>query len=360
MTKYSKNDTRKIRIEPNPFKQIRQKFRMKSRRISGGQPVINLDGTPSFTEVTPESLYRVPGTSKKISPARNQNGLNTGLTQMVTNPYKDLDIYTAQWEVILKGKDKVSLQHALEYECGYPFDYLTHRIEQGAIQSDKPDKKFFETADSKPTLDGNVTFLDMTNSLHKIWYYLFLAHKEVANTWDDLLDGGNEDAGWYIVDEESKQKREKTKSMQAVEAGAALKELHDSTSDAILQMPKVLELAEASDRNMTKDKAFNILYNYYNKDSESFTAFIEGYTLWKDAAMGRERFIAMAELYDYIQQGLVTYKGGRYTWYKVTPGEPAETYTFNGKMTFVVEFLLSPANQDNVEKLQGDYENKIR
>ena len=86
MTKYSKDDTRKIRIEPNPYKQIRQKFRMKSRRISGGQPVINLDGTPSFTEVTPESLYRVPGTAKKISPARNQNGLNTGLNHMVPNP----------------------------------------------------------------------------------------------------------------------------------------------------------------------------------------------------------------------------------------------------------------------------------
>lgn len=360
MTKYSKNDTRKIRIEPNPFKQIRQKFKMKTRRISGGQPVIKADGTPSYTEVTPDALYRVPGTSKKISPARTQNGLNTGLTVLVDNPYKDLPVYVAPWDTVLKGKDKVLLQHALEYECGYPFDFLTHRIEQGATASDKIDKKFFETSDSKPTLDGNVTFLDLSNNLHKIWYYLFLAHREVANTWEDLMDGGNEEAGWYIVDEESKQKREKSKSLQAVEAGAALKELADSTSDAIIQMPKVLELAEASDRNMTPDKAFNILYNYYNKDNESFEAFIAAYNLWKDPVMGRPKFIAMAELYDYIQQGLVVYKGGRYTWYKTEPGQPAETYTFNGKMNFVVEFLLSHANQENVEKLQEDYENKIR
>ena len=360
MTKYIKEDNKKIRIEPNPYRNIKQKFKMKTKKLSGGQPVVNLQGNPVYTEVTPESLYRVPGTSKRVAPARTQKGLNTGLDMLVTNPYKDVNSYTPEWEVVLKGKEKVLLQHILEYECGYSLDYLTHRIPNGVVASDKVDKKFFETVESKPRLDGNVTFLHLSNPIHKVNYYTLLAHKSVANTWDELMDGGNEEAEWYIVDDESKQKRQKSKSMRVVEGGAALKELMDSNSDSILTMTKALELSEASDRNITKDKAFNIIYNYYNKDIKSFDQFIELYNLWKDPVVGRNKFIAMGDLFNYQNQGLVAYKSGRYTWYKTIPGEPAETFTFNGKMNFIVEFLLDPANQENVEMLQEEYESKIK
>lgn len=360
MTKYNLNDERKIRIEPNPYLRMKQKYTMKTRKMSGGQPVVDTTGKAIFTEVPAESLFRAPGTAKAIKPARTAFGLNTGLNVLVDNPYKDLSVYDPKWEIILKGKDKVLLQHVLEYECQFPIDYLTHRIPEGAVPSDKTDKKFFESAESKIMLDGGVTFLDLSNPIHKIYYHVLLAHNKVANTWDDLLDGGNQDAEWYIVDEESKQKREKTKSMQLVEAGAALKDLSDSKSDAIQKMTKVLELPEASDRNLSRDKAFNLLFNYFNKGTHEFNQFIEAYNLWKEPTSGRDKFLAMSDLFDYQQIGLVSYKNGRYTWYKITPGEPTETYTFNGKMNFVVEFLLSPANQENADSLQKEYEDKIR
>jgi len=360
MTKYTKDDSRKIRIEPNPYKLMKQKFKMKTRKLSGGQPVVDQEGRSVFVEQPAENLFRVPGTAKKISPSRTQNGINTGLNVLVDNPYKSLEIYSPAWEIILKSKDKVLLQHVLEYECGYPIDYLTHRIPEGAVASDKVDKKFFETPESKIHLDGGVTFLDLSNPLHKIYYYVLLAHNKVANTWEDLMDGGNQDAEWYIVDDESKQKREKSKAVQTVEAGAGLHDLNLSTSNAIIDMTKVLELPEASDRNMSRDKAYNLLFNFFNRDTQSFTLFMEAYNLWKDAALGRDKFNALADLYNYQNQGLVSHKNGRYTWYKVKPGEPTETYTFNGKMNFVVEFLLSPANQENAEQLQEEYESKIR
>lgn len=360
MTKYIKDDNRKIRIEPNPFKPMKNKFKMKTKKLSGGQPVVNMQGQPIFTEIEPDSLYRVPGTSKRVAPARTAKGLNTGLDKLIDNPYKDLTVYTPEWESILKGKEKVLLQHILEYECGYEIDYLTHRIPQSAISSDKVDKKFFETVESKPKLDGGVTFLHLSNPIHKVNYYTLLAHKSVANTWDELENGGNSDAEWYIVDEEDKQTREKTKSMQIVEGGAALKDLFDSNSDSIIQCAKALELADASDRNINKDKAFNMIYSFYNTDKKSFDQFMEVYELWKDSVVGRPKFVAMADLFDYQLQGLVSYKNGRYTWYKTIPGEPSETFTFYGKMNFVVEFLLDPAQQDNVEMLQEEYEKKIR
>lgn len=360
MTKYNVNDTRKIRIEPNPFKQVRQKFRMKTQKINNGIPVVNTSGKPVLTEVEPDALYRVPGTSKRVSPGRTQKGINTGLDKLIDNPYKELEIYTPEWEAVLKGKEKVLLQHLLEYECGYALDYLTHRIPQGPISSDKIDKKFFETPESKPRLDGNVTFLHLDNPIHKVNYYTLLAHKAVANTWEELLDGGNDDAEWYIVDDEAKQLRKKSKVIIEVEGGAALNELRKSDSDAIIQCAKALDLSEASDLNMSKDKAFNAIHAYYNSNRASFDEFMKVYELWKDPVTGRGKFIAMAEIFDYLQKGLISYKNGRYTWYKTLPGEPAETFTFNGKTNFIVEFLLHPAMQDNVELLQEEYERKTK
>ena len=360
MNTYIKNNAKTIRIEPNPFRDMKNKFKMKTHRVSGGKPVVNQEGKPMFTEITPDSLYRTPGTHRRISPSRTANGVNTGLNHLVTNPYKENTSMIPAWEAILKGKEKVLLQHILEYECGFEVDYLTHRIQSGAVASDEPNKKFFQTVESKPKLDGGVTFLKLSNPIHRVNYHTCLAHKSVANTWDELLNGGNEDAEWFIVDEADKQIREKSRSMKIVEGGAALAALNDSDSDAIIQMVKVLELSEGSDRNMTKDKAFNLIFNYWNKDNKSFENFKDMYDLWKDPVSGRPKFIALSELYDYQHQGLVSYKNGKYTWYKIQPGEPAEPFVFNGKLNFITEFLLDPAMQDHVEILQEEYANKIR
>lgn len=360
MNTYIKNNTKTIRIEPNPFRDMRNKFKMKTHRLSGGKPIVNQDGKPVFTEVTPESLYRTPGTHRRISPSRTANGVNTGLNKLIDNPYKDNTSFTPEWEPVLKNKEKALLQHILEYECGFDIDFLTHRIPSGAVASDEPNKKFFQTVESKPKLDGGVTFLKLSNPIHRVNYYTCLAHKAIANTWDDLLDGGNDEAEWFIVDEADKQQREKSRTMKTVEGGAALAALNDSESDALIKMTKVLELSEASDRNLSKDKAFNLIFNYWNKDNASFENFIAMYDLWKDPVSGRSKFIALAELYDYQHQGIVSYKNGRYTWYKTQPGEPAVPFVFKGKMAFVTEFLLDPAMQDNVEILQEEYDKKIR
>ena len=325
MIKYIENDSRKIRIEPNPFKQLRNKFKMRTRKTtSGGQPVVSVSGDPIYVDAVPDALYRVPGTSKRVGPGRTaSNTLNTGLTILVANPYKTLNSYTLEWENVLKGKEKVLLQHVIEYECDYPLDYLTHRIKPGAIASDKEDKKFFEKIESKPKLDGGVSFLNLANPIHRVNYYTLLAHKKIANTYEDLLDGGNIEAEWFIVDEE-------------------------------------LELNEAANRNITDDTIFNAIYKYYNHDSKNFYQFMELYKLWKDPVSGRDKFVALADVFDYQHMGLISYKNGKYTWFKIIPGEPTQSFMFTGKMGFVVEFLLDPAQQENVEVLREEFENKIR
>ena len=360
VTLFNKNDNRKIRVEPNPFKPVKQKFKMRTKKINNGIPVVNINGEPVFVDEEPQALYRVPGTHRRISAARTNNGIATGLNKLVSNPYKDTETFKVEWaERILKGKEKVLLQHILEYEFDFDFDHLTHRIPEAAVSSHEPNKKFFQTVESKPMLDGGVSFFDMKTPIHRINYYTMLDHMEIANTWEELGDGSNTNASWYIVDEEAKQMREKSKAMRTVEGGSSIKELMDSNSDAIVLMAKTLELSEASDKNLTKNKAFNVVYNYYNKNSKSFNDFMDWFGIWKDPGT-RNRFIAAAELFEYVRYGVVTYKNGRYTWYKVVPGQASETFTFNGKNNFINEFLLDPAMQEHVDVMQEEYENKIR
>ena len=86
---------------------------------------------------------------------------------------------------------------------------------------------------------------------------------------------------------------------------------------------------------------------------------MEWFAIWKDPGT-RSRFIAAAEIFEYVRYGIVVYKNGRYTWYKTVPGQAMETFTFNGKNNFITEFLLDPAMQEHVEVLQEKYEEKIR
>ena len=111
MITYIKNDTRIIKIEPNPFKKPNQKIKMKVKRMNGTQPITNQEGKVLYKEEEPQNLTRIPGTTKTIVPMRTVHGIKTGLDEYVYNPYKDEDRYKFDWaEKLFKGKDKAKLQ----------------------------------------------------------------------------------------------------------------------------------------------------------------------------------------------------------------------------------------------------------
>jgi len=361
--KFYKNDNRVIKIEPNPFKKLKTKFKMRVKRMQGGKPVVNSSGAVQYKDEEPKNLTRVPGTGKKLCHARIPGGVNSGLDIMVTNPYKDEDFFTVEWaERVLKDKPKVLLQYLLEYECGFEHNYLTSRIPEGAQASDKQNRKFFEKPESKPGLNGNVTILNMSNIIDRINYYTILAHKEVANTFTEIdpATGDNFDAWWYIVDSDEKDKHELTKIEKETKAAAALEGLRESNSEAIQQMARALDIEEASDRNLTKAKAATLVYNYYNQNMDCYDNFMDYYAEWKDAAR-RDRFIAASEVFNYVKSGVISYRNGKYTWIKKgEEGRPSETFMRKSKTDLINNFLLDPSYQEEVDLLQEEYEEKIR
>ena len=359
-TTYYKNDNRIIKIEPNPFKKPKLKIKMRTKRMNGTRPIVSQNGQVLYKDEDPQNMTRVPGTDKTICPARTVSGIKTGLNKFVPNPYDDEPIYKNDWgERMFKGKEKAKLQHLLEYEFGFDFDYLTSNIPHEVGPSNKPDKKFFEKRESKPVLKDNTTFLNMSNPVHRINYYTLLASKEVANSFADLEEGLNQYAEWYVVDDNEKEQYKLSKIEKETKAAAALEYLKE-TDEGAQQMAKALDLDEASDRNLTVAKAARLLYDYYNQNENSWKQYMDYVDMYKDA--GRRAYvIAASELYDYIKVGVISYRNGKYTWTKRgDAGSPSETYTRNSKKDMINNFLLDPAYQDEIKLIEEEYEAKIK
>jgi ribosomal protein L17 len=366
-------EQRYIKIETNPYKKAKQKFKLKTPKIANGKPVINpATGKVVTTLDDVEFLTRVPGTKTTICPRRLPSGLiETGLDEIVPNPYKDGDDgqgnYKVEWaHRILAGKPFVKRQHILEYKHGVPFDYYTSKIPMEPIASNKEDKLFFEKAESKPVLGDGTTFLDLNNPLHELWYYILRAHPQVANSLAELEDGGNIDAEWYIVDEDEKETIKLTRNERELKAAAALHDLKENYTDAVIMVAKSLELDEANEQvtDINKkrliNKLVNVLSNYYKTNEDCYNAFIFTYEKWKNPAE-RAEVIASADLYDYMKAGIVFYRNGRYNY--ISPsvaGQVSQTFAFNSKTSFINDFLLSPYYQDAVESLKSVYYDKVK
>lgn len=358
---YIKNDNRTIKIEPNPFKKPRVKIKMKVKRMSGGQPITNQSGQTLYKEEEPKNLTRIPGTSKTITPARTRSGLiRTGLTHFAPNPYIDEPVYKTEWaERLFKGKDRAKLQHLLEYELGYDFDYLTDNIPHRTEASNKDDKKFFEKPESRITLTDNAYFLHLSNPLDRILYHMLKADPEIANSFAELEDGVNKKANWYFADEQEKDEYKLTKIDKEIKAAAALADLK-KVDDAIQQMAKSLDIEEANDRNLTKERSSLILYKYYNENADNWKRFIEFYEMWQDPTR-RNYVIVAAELFDYVKIGVISYRNGKYTWTRRgEEGKPSENFVRANKNDMINNFLLDPAYQEEVELIQEEFEAKLK
>lgn len=356
--KYYANDTRIIKIEPNPYVKPKQKIKMKVKRMSGTQPITNQEGKVLYKEEEPSNLTRIPGTTKTIVPMRTISGLKTGLDVSVFNPYKDEERYKTDWaERLFKGKDKAKLQHLLEYEFGFDFDYLTSNISNEVIASNER-KKFFEKPESRVILKDNINFFNMANPVHRINFYTLLASDEVANSFAELEDGLNLKAEWYVSDDQEKEKYKLTKIERETKAAAALESLK-STENAIQQMAKALDLDEANERNLSSARAARMVYDYYNQNEDSYNKFIELYEIWKDPAR-RNFIIASAELYDYVKSNVIQYRNGKYTWYKRNENGPVDTFVRTSKLSMINDFLLDPAFEEEVAMVKEEYEAKLR
>lgn len=345
-----------VRIEPNPFRKVNLKIKMSRAKVnSAGQAMRDTTGNIRTEEVDAPGMIQVPGTMKTLGPALTPSGLKTGLNIMVSNPYKDEEVYHPVWgEKVLKGKEKAMLQNILEYKHGKDFNYYTGNIIDRIAPSHKmAELPFFQTERCKVKLDGHVTFLDLKNPVHEVQYYMLRAHSAVANSYADLQEGRNQTAWYYMVDNAEVNEAKVAKIRKKTRAANALEELYNDAGDVMIKMARALE---CEDKNLGRDKAYQYVYNYYTRSEQAYARFIKYYDLYKDSAR-RDQFFAAAELQEYVAANIIRRREDKYYWVKPeTDDSPIKTFEWATKEKVIKDFLLAPEYQEEIEVLKSIYE----
>jgi hypothetical protein len=361
MPRINSNKSNIIKIEPNPKKKSSVKIKMQVLNVAGGAPkyTIGEDGSKKFKTqfVEPKNMMRLPNTVVEYCAALDSNGrLKTGLDILVKNKYNDEPFYRDGWEEILKGKEKVRLQELLEYKHDKAKGYYTSQVSDIRSSFDKDSVPFYQKPESRVNLRDGVTYLDLTNPIHEVNYYMLKAHNMVANSYEEL--GHNYEATHYIVDETEKIKRETGKVRQLNKAGRCLETLIELTENVIIDFCKALELRRGIS---SRDDAYNELDSFMKKNDENFEEFMSFYNMWEEPAT-REIFLGYVELFDFISTpGLITKRGNKYFWTQPAgDGGKRELWEWKSKSDLVENFITDARYRDEVDILRSQFRSKTR
>ena len=335
---------RYIRIEPNPFKKSGFKLKQATPQYnSAGYAVVNSEGRVSKTMEDVDDAF-LPGTFKYISTAISSRGLDTGLDEIIDNPYKNEPVYNPDWgEKVLKGKEKVLLQHVLEYKHGREFGYYRSNVVDNIYPSDKrSEQPFFSTEQASVPLSNNVTFLDLTNPLHEVWFHILRKSSEVANSYEEL-DNGRNNAFFYMVSEEEMESVKAEKDRKLNIAAAALEELYKETSDTILKLAKALG---NDNKDLTKQTAYGWLNKFFKDNSQDHALFMKYYEMYKDPTR-RDYLFAAATLQELIDYAIFRTRDHKIYW--VAPESdtaPHKAFEWLSKDEAIKGFLIAPEWQE--------------
>ena len=341
--------SRIIRIETNPHASVKIKVKMAKNKVDTfGRPMKTQKDGKSVNSrelVDAQSMVQFPGTIKYLRAAACKDGLATGLNVMVNNPYKDLDYYDQVWgERTLQGQKKALLQHILEYKHNVELGYYTNRL---TTQVNKKGEAvpFFHSTLCKFPLEGNVFFLDLSNNFHEVMYYVAKANDIIANSYDDLQNGRNNNALYYIVDELEAANIKTVKSKRVNEAIAVIEKLEDDKGE-LVRFGKALGLTEP----IANDKqAYESLQRYFKQDTINYENFMFYWKMY-NKPINKDQFEAAIVLFDAIEADVITYNNGVYYWQKpATDSANSELLRWMSKDKVISNLLVNPKSKDDLE-----------
>jgi hypothetical protein len=347
-----KKKSRIIRIEPNPFASVKIKIKMAKAKVDVmGRPMVTKgkDGKNITSKeiVDAGGLVQFPGTRKFLKAAACRDGLLTGLNVVVPNPYADEDFYTQDWaEKKLRNSPKAMLQHILEYKHGVELNHYHNRLNSGMNKPNSTfEKPFFHSINASLPLEGNTFFLDLSIPLHEVIYYVAKANVIIANSYKDLDDGRNQDALYYIVDEQAAADVKTVKSKRTNEAIAFIEGLNKIPGE-LVRFSKALGI----DDPISNDRlAYEALEAYFRQGGTNYSNFMFYADMYKNE-INKPQFDASVALYDAIEADVVVYRSGIYTWQKPsTDATPTELIRFNSKASIISELFINPKSKEDLE-----------
>lgn len=273
-------------------------------------------------------------------PSIKTGALNTGLDEMVENPFKD-DNSLPQGFEFMKGKEKVKEQHIVEIKYGLPVNYLSNEPYDKNKDKVGKEKTFYQTFVFK--LNDGLTILDLDKRDDYLAYKIILKSKRFANSKKELDSGKYPDAMYYIGLENE---TEEIKFKKKQKVNNAIAKLADSDFDTETQKKtvKILELTKGS---ITNQQAYNMLSSFVEDTTPGKDNVAEFEKVYKllDTADGREEFEARYFLQDLLDNWVISEKQGTYVWNskKLTLGQRKED---------AVKFLLNPEKQEEQDELK--------
>lgn len=343
------NSTKRVVfVHPSPFYKISMKVMQKINKTNAQGDLMRMSGDTSKvakTDVEVDSI-QLPGTHSYLVAPQTANGLLTGLNVLVPNPYKDEKFFNQKWaNEELEGKDKVLLQHILEYKHGEQYNYYTNKLKNNFNGYDVENDAFFLKPQARREVKGGSFALDLDKNIDEVHYYMLKAHPLVANSWEELQE--NRYAyKYYISDTMVTKKYNTNRIIKQNEAIAKLVALKEEREGLMIAFTKALEIKEPDLVN--DNKAFLALDIFLKEDEKNIDSFNVYYAQYRNAP-DREKFYAAALLNDFIEENLIRRSNQSYYYTRPATNDTAqETFVFNSKDRVINDFLLSQLHAEDV------------
>lgn len=271
--------------------------------------------------------------------------LVTGLEKMVDNPYKELskDEIKSNFEPYILGKEKIKLQHLLEYKHGRsPNYYDASPTKLVPINADEINQiGYMQHKDTFRKITDKGLVLDLSKPEDEVAYYYLTAKATCAPSRDKALKGIHE---FYIGFENEDAERTYSKAQIVDKAIYALQN-PELTDEVKLKISKVLGIVS---RDAAPQRVYTTLRNFIvdkDKDQAEKIARFLDIMNGLDNKNYRERFNAEALLSDLVAYFVVNMKSGTYNW-------KSNNLVIGYNKTEAVNFLLDPHKQGEVEQLE--------
>lgn len=271
--------------------------------------------------------------------------LVTGLEKMVDNPYKELskEEIKSNFEPYILGKEKIKLQHLLEYKHGRtPNYYDSSPTKLVPVNADEISQiGYMQHKDTFRKITDKGLVLDLSKPEDEVAYYYLTAKATCAPSRDKTLKGIHE---FYIGFENEDAERTYSKAQIVDKAIYALQN-PELTDEVKLKISKVLGIVT---RDAAPQRVYTTLRNFIvdkDKDqAEKIARFLDIMNGLDDKNY-RERFNAEALLSDLVAYFVVNMKSGTYNW-------KSNNLVIGYNKTEAVNFLLDPHKQGEVEQLE--------
>jgi len=271
--------------------------------------------------------------------------LVTGLTKLVDNPYKELkkEEIKSNFEPYILGKEKIKLQHLLEYQHGQEPNFYSDEASKLVPLNSEEIKniKYMQNKDTFQKITDVGLVLDLSKPEDEVAYYYMTAKAACAPSRDKILKGIHE---FYIGYENEDSERTYSKA-QLVDKAIYELQNPEITDELKSKIAKVLGLIT---RDSSPQRVYTSLRNFVSdtdkNQKDNIKLFLEIISSLEDPKF-REAFNAEALLSDLVAYYVVTLKTGTYTWKQ-------ENLPIGYNKLEAVAFLLNPHKQGEVEQLE--------